>query len=308
VIRLQAYLRGVGLWTPDMSSFADWVGAGLPANPTNPADPAAQVGAPDAKAQRPPAALLHSRLRRRTSTLTRAAVTAMEEAAAQGGARIEAARFVLVSGYGEIQTTMEILEQIVAPEGLVSPTRFHNSVHNTATGYMSIASGNHRGSTALAAGPQGLEVGLLEVMAGLAVDTREGEDCEVRDAILVLCEERLPPPFDHSEAGQTYALALHFSTRAGRPEHPDSLDMTLEIEVGASGAGESRVGEGAPGYGARSMLTSMLPLMHAVAELDDGAREQGTRRLALSARPEPGVIQAWFATLRAHARDSGEGN
>ena len=155
---LHAYLRGIGLWTPRYPSFQAWVAAGSPEPQLTDEDSSADA--------RPAAELLHPRLRRRTSVLTRASVTALEAAAKQGGVGLDQLRFVLVSSFGEIETTVELLEQLGVPQGPVSPTKFHNSVHNTATGYMSIASGNHRESTALAGGPHNLEIAAARAARG----------------------------------------------------------------------------------------------------------------------------------------------
>ena len=155
---LTAYLRGVGLWAPGFSSFAEWVTA---SRETGVAP--SLVLAEGQAGGRPAAELLHPRLRRRTSVLTRASVTALEAAVREGGADLASVRFVLVSSFGEIETTVELLAQLADPQGPVSPTKFHNSVHNTATGYMSIASGNHREATALAGGPHNLEIAMLSL-------------------------------------------------------------------------------------------------------------------------------------------------
>jgi hypothetical protein len=48
---------------------------------------------------------------------------------------------------------------------LVSPTKFHNSVHNAAAGYWTIAAGCTRPYTALSAGDHSFGAGLLEASA-----------------------------------------------------------------------------------------------------------------------------------------------
>lgn len=265
---LRAYLRGVGLWTPAHPSFASWCAAGMPED---------FAGAPGQAAAPPPADLLHPRLRRRTSVFTRATVTALEAAVAQGGAALDDVRLVLVSSFGEIETTVELLAQLAEPQGPVSPTKFHNSVHNTATGYMSIASGNHRESTALAGGPHNLEIAALELLAGLASDGG--------DAVLLVAEELLPGPFARPDADPTFALALHFGVE------PGGLELRATLEGVAAAADEQ-----APTLGIPSMAAPTLALLRAIAQLssDPSARPQAVQ---LRSRPDPSVDLRWTLTL-----------
>lgn len=266
-VELRARLCGVGMWTPAYPSFEAWRAAGLPDD----------LHATPAEFAPPPAQLLHPRLRRRTSTLTRAAVTALEAALAHGRVPIDAVRLVLVSSFGEIETTVDLLAQLGDPEGPISPTKFHNSVHNTATGYLSIASGNQRESTALAGGPHNLEVGLLEVLAGLA-ETEE-------DVVLIFAEELLPRPFDRSDADPTFAVALHL-----RPVGAPLLDSDLELRL-SSRAPAPRTATGPAGL--PTMVAPIVELLRAVANA-------GKRPISLApdaAAPGGSVETEWTATI-----------
>ncbi len=273
---LTAYLRGVGLWTPEYANFEAWVAARQPES--------LAVSATQDRAARPPANLLHPRLRRRTSVLTRASVTALEAAAGQGGVGLDAVRFVLVSSFGEIETTVELLAQLAEPQGPVSPTKFHNSVHNTATGYMSIASGNHREATALAGGPHNLEIATLELLAGLAIDGG--------DAVLIVAEELLPEPFARPDADPTFAVALHFGAEPARSSHPSSLDLRARLDPvpGAEAA------EGLQAAGLPSMVSPMVELLRAIARLtaDSSAAAES---VVLASRPDPSVDLCWNLEL-----------
>jgi hypothetical protein len=268
-VELRAQVRGVGMWTPAYADFEAWVAAGMPE----------ELGSQEAGGARPPANLLHPRLRRRTSTLTRAAVTALEAALAEGGAEMAEVRYVLVSSFGEIETTVDLLAQLGDPQGPVSPTKFHNSVHNTATGYMSIASGNHREATALAGGPHNLEIGLLEALAGLAESGG--------DVVLIFAEERLPPPFDRSDADPTFAVALHLSADRPGPEHPRSLD--LELRVTSRPSSGSRL---APAGGLPTMAGPLVQLLRRIADLDGSADA-----IVLAPGRDPALEAEWTASL-----------
>jgi hypothetical protein len=291
-VELRAHLRGVGMWTPAFADFDAWLAAGASDISHVSGEPADGDGDP-----RPPAKLLHPRLRRRTSTLTRAAVTALESATGQGGASLDSVRFVLVSSFGEIEATVELLEQLAEPEGPVSPTKFHNSVHNTATGYMSIASGNHREATAIAGGPHNLAVGLLEALAGLA---------EVGgDVVLIFAEERLPPPFERSDADPTFAVALHLSSEAADRAQPDQ-SRSLEIELRLTNATSTTpapaeaaaLAPGVGGVGLPSMVAPLMQLLRGAARVRDGAaHDRVPVPIPLTSGDDPGVESAWLVTL-----------
>jgi hypothetical protein len=273
---LSAYLRGVGLWTPAHPHFQAWLAAGAPDDLTAPEQ---------GKRALPAAELLHPRLRRRTSVLTRASVTALEAAVAQGGAQLGAVRLILVSSFGEIETTVELLAQLAEPQGPVSPTKFHNSVHNTATGYMSIASGNAGEATALAGGPHNLEIGLLELFSGLAIDGG--------DAVLLLAEERIPAPFERPDADPTFAVALHFGAEPARAWHGASLDL----RVGLAAVNAADAGPALPIGALASMVSPTVALLRAIAERIDPASQAGPLTVPLAPAAAAGVGCGFTLTL-----------
>lgn len=280
LVELRARLCGVGMWTPAYADFDAWVAAGLPDD--------LHVHAAGADALGPPALLLHPRLRRRTSTLTRAAVTALEAALAGSGVTIDQVRFVLVSSFGEIETTVDLLAQLGEPGGPISPTKFHNSVHNTATGYLSIASGNNRESTALAGGPHNLEIGLLESLAGLA---ETGED-----VVLLFAEELLPRPFERSDADPTFAVALHLKASASLGAKGSSLrESDLELRVSNRTRDPQSLGaSAAPSLS--TMVAPIVELLRAVSSLRDGDLAV-SKRVILLAPDSDAVETEWTASL-----------
>lgn len=72
---------------------------------------------------------------------------------------------VFTSSGADGQVLHEICETLVGPDRQVSPTRFHNSVHNAAAGYWSIATQSHAPSTSLCAYDWSFAAGLLESAA-----------------------------------------------------------------------------------------------------------------------------------------------
>ena len=179
------HVAGVGFWTPGYPSPRAWLD-----------------GWHDPAATRPTCALLDSRIGRYTSLVTRMAVEALEQAATQGGVRLKEAPTIFGSAYGEIRTAFDQLDMIER-EGVPSPARFKNSVHNTASGHVSIATGNTGFSTSLAAGPATFAMCLLEAFAWL--------EAHGRSVIVAVADEPLP---DHLAAVGRYdplGMAFHLS-------------------------------------------------------------------------------------------------
>jgi len=159
----------------------------------------------DARTLRP--AILPPMLRRRTSPLSRAVAEVLGRLADATGADLGRLPIVHATSHGEIGVTVALLAAVLDPDGDVSPTRFHNSVHNTACGYVSIACGNRAGHTTLAAGPDTAAMALVEAAARLA--TGDG------DVLVVCADEPVPPPLPPRPPAAVTAAAFHLA--AARP-------------------------------------------------------------------------------------------
>ena len=148
---LAAYVLGVGVWTPEAPDLASFL-----------------RGAPQPTAARPAAQLLPARMRGRASLLTAMFAEVVAQAAQAAGVDPAGLPAVFGSAYGEMGTTLHLLEQLRAPGAQLSPAKFQASVHNTAAGQLSIALHNPRFSTSLAAGHATVPMALLEACAWLA--------------------------------------------------------------------------------------------------------------------------------------------
>jgi predicted hotdog family 3-hydroxylacyl-ACP dehydratase len=142
------HVRGVGFFSPGFGgarAFAE--------NRSDPADHA------------PREAVLPPRARRGISLVTRMLVDVADQAIADAGFDKHTVRTVYASAYGEVETAVALLGMRDAGDGVLSPARFQTSVHNTAGGLLSIAHGNRSASSAIAAGPRTVAMGLLEATA-----------------------------------------------------------------------------------------------------------------------------------------------
>jgi hypothetical protein len=113
----------------------------------------------------PPAALLPPNERRRAPQTVKLALAVGAEAFDRAGLPAAACPAVFASSGGDGETIHEILATLAGPVRELSPTRFHNSVHNVAAGYWSIATGAKTPATSLCAHDGSFAAGLLEAGA-----------------------------------------------------------------------------------------------------------------------------------------------
>lgn len=150
-VALDIGIEGIGVWAPELP---DWRSAQriFVDNAPMRADPAA----------RPAAAALAPGERRRAPESVLIAVEAAQQACAMANRDARELAHVFASAYADLAINDYLCATLVRASGEVSPTKFHNSVHNAAAGYWAIASGCMRASTAVSAGATSFGAGLLE--------------------------------------------------------------------------------------------------------------------------------------------------
>jgi hypothetical protein len=183
-----AYVRGVGLWTPGYDHPLAWCQQKL--------DPAIE---------KPMATLLEGPLRRRATPLTRMAVEVFQQVTIDADCDPGSIPTVWATAHGEHSPAIKLLGMMQQGEGKLSPTHFHNSVHNTAGGYASIATGNVAPSTTFTGGPELVASSLLEAWCLL--------DSSGSDVALVIADEALKPPFEQVVDPAPLAIAFLLSQR-----------------------------------------------------------------------------------------------
>lgn len=183
-------VTGVGLWTPRLPGAAAFFD-----------------DREDPEATRPGAPLLDGALRRRATPLTRMGIEVMHQATSMAATELSTLPSVWATDNGEHSVAIDLLGMMLRGEGKLSPTKFHHSVHNTASGYASIATGNRSPSTTLTGGSELVVSALLEAVC--MIDLLE------RDVLLVLADEPLLPPFARDEVCTPLALALVLSPDTG---------------------------------------------------------------------------------------------
>jgi hypothetical protein len=120
--------------------------------------------------RRPSPELLPAAERRRAPDTVALALEVATRAVAQSGRRPDELLSVFTSAHGDLAITDHVCSTLAATPLLLSPTKFHNSVHNAASGYWGIATGCLRASTAVSAFDCSFAAGLLEALTQCAAE------------------------------------------------------------------------------------------------------------------------------------------
>ncbi len=245
---LQARVLGIGVLGPGL---ADWAtGAELLRDPTAwPATPTAV----------PPPQRLPATERRRAGPVVKVSLVAADQAVAAAGLEAASLTTVFTSSTGEPSNCHALCEALAAPERLVSPTRFTNSVHNAPGGYWHIAVQGMAPSTSLAAHDASFGAGLLEAMTQIAATGAP--------VLLVAADVPYPAPLDAKRpTPDSFGVALVLGPMSAGSAGP-ALTLTLQPEAEPTPCGHEgldRVRQGVPAARA-------LPLLQALARQQAGA-------------------------------------
>ncbi|HEY0418378.1 MAG TPA: beta-ketoacyl synthase chain length factor [Acetobacteraceae bacterium] len=158
---MRVHVEGVGLAGPGL---ANWDAARPVLAGAAPFEPAPLT--------LPPVTLLPPAERRRAGLAVKLAFTVGVEALEQSGRAAEDMATVFTASAGDGDTIHEILNVLATPAREVSPTRFHNSVHNAPSGYWAVATGSRAPSTSLGAFDGSFAAGLLDAATQAVVDRR----------------------------------------------------------------------------------------------------------------------------------------
>jgi hypothetical protein len=187
---MQVYVEGVGLCGPGLTGWAA----------SRPVLAGAKTYVP-APTVVPASALLPANERRRTVLTVKLTLAVGTEAFEDALRDPTETATVFTSSGGDGDTLHEILAGLASEHREISPTRFHNSVHNAPAGYWNIATHSHAPSTSLCAHDASFAAGLLEAATQATVD-----DCAVG---LIAYDLRYPEPLHSVRAiGALFGVAL----------------------------------------------------------------------------------------------------
>jgi hypothetical protein len=158
-MKLAACIESIGLIGPGLSNWPHAAEVLAGRQPYEPARTAV-----------PPPDGLPSAERRRTGAAVRLALAAGHEAVNAGGRDVTTLATVFSASGADGHNCHAICETLAGDDRLLSPTRFHNSVHNAPAGYWSIATRATATSNVLCAHDGSFAAGLLESLCQVAVD------------------------------------------------------------------------------------------------------------------------------------------
>jgi hypothetical protein len=267
---MHAYVEGIGLCGPGLDGWAlsAPVLSGQAEYVLTPANP-------------PAGTLLPANERRRAPKTVKLALAVGTEAFAAAGRDPATTATIFASSGGDGDTIHDILTVLATPSREISPTRFHNSVHNAAAGYWSIATGATTASTSLCAHDDSFAAGLLETMTQAAAS---------RDAAaLIAYDVPYPAPlFAVRPVGAVFGVALVLSPM---PTPASFARLALSLQPGTC-----TFSPAAPALEDLRQTTPVarcLPLLAALArglaaEVALGYLDDMTLRLKISHRPQTG--------------------
>lgn len=153
-------------------------------------------------------AILPPNERRRTSDTIRLALQVAQEAMQGSGVDLSEPSSVFASCSGDMDIVHRICLALTQAGKPVSPTHFHNSVHNAPAGYWSIGAGASGASTSLSAFDATFAAGVMEALTQVQV--------EARCVLLMSYDVRPPAPlFASRPVENPFGTALLFSPEPG---------------------------------------------------------------------------------------------
>ena len=135
--------------------------------------------------------------RRRTGVTVSLALAAGQAAFTHAARDAAATATVFASSGGDGANLHQICVTLASADREISPTRFHNSVHNAAAGYWSIAVRSQEPSTSLCCYDASFAAGLLDAAVQVAVD---------RQAVALIAHDQTYPEPLHA----VRTLKAHF--------------------------------------------------------------------------------------------------
>jgi hypothetical protein len=254
-------IEGIGFWA---SGIPDWTSACAFLRDGQLAEGVARKPAPT---------LLAPNERRRAPDTVALALQVALAACEDANADPAQMPSVFASTHGDLAITDYMCATLTDDPRSISPTRFHNSVHNAAAGYWTIGTHCMQPATAISAYHASFAQGLLEAMAQL-VDGAE------RVLLVAYDSESAGPLAAVSTSRDLLAAALVLSLDATRP----GTRMRLSLASGSADTGSDPLSSRYAG----NAMAPMLPLLAHVAS-----------GRAAAVEPQAGVEQRLCVELSA---------
>lgn len=257
---LEVWVEGIGAWSPGLVDWTAW--RALLCD-----EATADSSAPT----KPRPTCMAAGERRRVSLHVLAAIEVASQAVTMSRRDGGNLPCIFASANGDTGIMDYICTTLAEAPQHLSPTRFHNSVHNAAAGYWTIASHSQAASQAVAAGADTFAAGLLEAAVQASV--------EKQPVLLVVHDEPGSGPLREVMAiKQPFACALVLSPRA-----TGNAVARLELTLGAAPVSDTM-----PRQAHAATLAQDNPAARGLALLEALATHAPTR-VSLTAAPHMGL-------------------
>ena len=203
-LALRAWIEGIGFLAPGLP---DWPTAAAVLSGKIPLT--AANGLPPSILPTP--SILPPAERRRASRVVKLALAIGLEAAAHAAADVSTLATVFSASGADGHNCHALCEQLATDDRQISPTRFHNSVHNAAAGYWGIATKAMAPCQVIGAYDASFGAGLLDALGQVVVDQQP--------TLLIAYDSEYPEPL-HSKrqtpdcAGVALLLSPHKTARS----------------------------------------------------------------------------------------------
>lgn len=173
----------------------------------------------------PVSQLLPAAERRRASRVVNLALALGIEAAAQAQCDTATLATVFSASGADGYNSHALCEQLATDDRQISPTRFHNSVHNVAAGYWGIATRSMAPCQVLCAYDASFGAGLLDATAQ--------SKCDGAPVLLIAYDSEYPEPL-HAKRDTPDAAGVAMVLRAERSEHSQAaLSISFSTDPAA---------------------------------------------------------------------------
>lgn len=261
---LRCALTGIGAWGP---GFNDWPSLRTLLLQSTPQDESTFI------TSTPKPEVIPANERRRAPLPVKAAVDVSAQALQQSGIASSEVACVFGSGLGDTEITDYMCRVLTTAEKQLSPTKFHNSVHNAAAGYWTISTHCMKSANSIAAYHMTAGLAVLEAMTQCVLHNEPVLitlfDTAAHDAYRQIFD------CEHSFAAALIITPLGFSGNAPLAE----LQLTQDGELAAPPQWHSptlnTLYEGNP-------AAKIMSLLSAIAQFETN-KQENVAHLALSA-------------------------
>jgi len=256
---LQPHLRG-GVLNRALTGWIDGIGfiaPGLPDWPSANAVLCGEASLRPAPSVLPAPTLLPPAERRRASRVIKLTLALGLEAAAHARADVATLATVFTASGADGHNCHALCEQLAGEDRLISPIRFHNSVHNAAAGYWGIATRSMAPCQVLCGLDASFGAGLLDALAQVALDGQP--------VLLIAYDSEYPEPlFSKRNTPDCGGVALVLTpTRGERSLARIAVEPTTAAAEALAAAGLEQLRRSIPAMRA-------LPLMQKLARPSAG--------------------------------------